>query len=87
MSSPPSFGSPNQEIPPSKSKWRPIVITIVSAVLLGAGSCFGFITTNGLNQILGIVFAGVFFSCVAAFVAGLIWALGAFIEGLRRGGG
>jgi hypothetical protein len=84
MSTPPSITNASQEPPPPKSKWRPIVLTIVSAVLLGAGSCFGAISSSGGN--LTFVLSAVFVACVGAFVGGLFWALGTWIEGIRRRG-
>ena len=80
---PPSVLTPGQQIPPPKSKWRPIVITLVSAVVLGAGSCFAAMSSSG-NWITGVL-AAVFLSCVVAFLCGLVWAAGVWIEGLRRG--
>jgi len=75
MTTPPN---PIQEIPPPESKWRPIVITIVSAFLLAAGSCFGAIAGGG--NAVTVILACVFVSSVIALVAGLIWALVTLIQ-------
>jgi hypothetical protein len=56
-----------------KSNWRPIGLTLLGAVLLGAGSCFGAIASGGNS--MTIVFSVIFIACALAFVVGLIWAL------------
>jgi hypothetical protein len=73
-----SPSNPIQGIPPPKSKWRPIVITIVSAFLLSVGSCFGAIVGGGKTA--SVILAFVFVSSVIALVAGLIWALVTLIQ-------
>lgn len=73
-----SPSNPIQGIPPPKSKWRPVVITIVSAFLLGAGSCFGAIAAG--NSSISSALLAVFFASVAALLAGLIWALVTWIQ-------
>jgi hypothetical protein len=70
--------------PPPKSSWRPIVITLISALVLGAGSCFGFVSTlsfGGRNANVSALFLGVFALCVLAFIGALLWALVAWIRG------
>ena len=74
MTTPPN---PIREIPPPKSKWRPIVITIVSAFLLSVGSCFGAILGG---KAASVILASVFVSSIIALVAGLIWALVTLIQ-------
>jgi hypothetical protein len=55
-----------------------VVITIVSAFLLGAGSCFGAIAAG--NHSISSALSAVFFASVLALLAGLIWALVTWIQ-------
>ena len=73
-------------VPPPKpeSKYKPIVITIVCAIVLGAGSCWGFATTMGSNGDFTMLFALVFLACVAAFFGGLIWLFVTFLMNINR---
>jgi hypothetical protein len=75
---------PNPGASPPKSPWGAIAITLVSAILLGAGSCFGFLTTltpGGRNSGANTLFMYVFLICPAVFVGGLIWA---FVTLIRK---
>jgi Na+-transporting NADH:ubiquinone oxidoreductase subunit NqrD len=64
---------------PKPSSYRPILITLLCALLLGGGSCFGFLTTlqtlqgsnSSINSIFGLGFIGslfVFFGAVIWFI-------------------
>jgi hypothetical protein len=75
------------ESPREKRPYKPILITIVCAILLGAGSCFGFATTAlGVhsNSSLATLFAVIFLACAGAFIGGLIWLFFAFILNRTR---
>ncbi len=83
MNTPLEPGIPPREIPPEKSEWRPIGITLAAAVLLGAGSCAGAFLGGGRG--VTQAFAFLFVICVAAFFGGLVWALFKWLEQFRRG--
>jgi hypothetical protein len=74
---------PPQQVPRRGANWWPIGLTILSALVLGAGSCFGAIISGG--KTLSFVFSALFIVCVLAFVGGLLWALGIWIESITRG--
>ncbi|MGB7281930.1 MAG: hypothetical protein WBE13_06690 [Candidatus Acidiferrum sp.] len=84
MTNKPNSPFSDSTTPRPKSPWGPIVITLVSTVLLGAGSCFGFVSTlsfGGKNSGASVVFLSVFALCVLAFIGALLWALIAWIRG------
>jgi hypothetical protein len=83
MSTPFSPMTPERDIPPTRSKWRQIGITIASAVLLGIGSCFGVLSSGGTW--VGYALLILFFLCVAVFVGGLIWAFATWAQKFGRG--
>ncbi len=64
---------PPEQVPPKRINWRPIGLTLLSAIVLGAGSCFGAITSGG--KTLSVIFSVIFIACVLAFVLGLFWGL------------
>jgi hypothetical protein len=81
--------SPNLEkaVPP-KSRFRPVAITLVSAFLLGAGSCFGFLTTLTVTlhgSWINVAFAWIFILSIVAFLGALMWALVIFIRARIKG--
>jgi hypothetical protein len=82
MNAPLEPGIPPREIPPKKSEWRAIGITLGAAVLLGAGSCAGAILGGG--HWVTSVFAFLFFACVAVFLAGLVWAFATWAQKFGR---
>jgi hypothetical protein len=89
MTASPSSPDSNQSTPTPKSSWRPIVITLCSALLLGAGSCFGFLMTlnsNGGSSAANTTFMIGFFLCLVAFLAGLAWAFATGIRNAKRKG-
>jgi hypothetical protein len=59
--------------PPTRINWRPIGLTLLSALLLGFTSCFGAIVSGG--KTLSAVFSTLFIICVLAFVGALIWGV------------
>jgi hypothetical protein len=73
---------PPQEIPPEKSEWRPIGITLGAAVLLGAGSCAGAILGGG--RWVTEVFAALFVLCVVALFGGMVWAFATWAQKFGR---
>jgi hypothetical protein len=71
---------PPQRVPPKRINWRPIGLTLLAAVVLGAGSCFGAIISGG--KTLSAIFSAIFMVCVLAFVVGLIWGVVVRIKSL-----
>jgi hypothetical protein len=85
----PNDPSSGQTTPPPKSYWPQIVITLVSAIVLGVGSCFGFLTTlnsRPRSPNLNMVFGWAFAVCVLTFLGALMWAVVAGIRSLLRKG-
>ena len=79
-------GPPRLSQETSAPKYKPIFITIVSAAVLAAGSCYGFLSTE--QSWTGIVFAGLFLICtpvaLVAVIVLLIRSLGDLFQ-LWRG--
>jgi hypothetical protein len=69
---------PPQQVPRRGANWRPIGLTILASIVLGAGSCFGAIISG---RTLSAIFSGVFIGCVLLFFLGLIWGVVARIRG------
>ena len=88
MRNTPGHDVSDQQGSPSVSPWRPIVITLLSSLLLGAGSCFGFLTTitNGGSSAANLAFMVFFLGCLIVFVSGLVWAFVTWIHNAKRGG-
>lgn len=78
--------TPDQQGPPPVSPWRPIVITLLSALLLGAGSCFGFLSTMSEGSSVSGVFMEAFLLCLIIFIGSLVWAFVTWIRNAKRGG-
>ena len=76
----------DQQGPPPGSPWRPIVITLLSALLLGAGSCFGFLSTMSEGSNVSGVFMVAFLLCLIIFIGSLVWAFVTWIHKAKRGG-
>lgn len=59
---------------PKRPNFRPVLITLLCSVLLGAGSCFGFLTTLNTNESSAInsALAVLFLFCVAAFLGSVV---------------
>lgn len=49
------------------------LVTLLSTVVLGAGSCFGFFAAMGKHDVLGYLFLIAFWLCVLAFLATIVW--------------
>jgi len=64
---------------PKRLSYRPILITLLCALLLGGGSCFGFLATlktlQGTNPPMNSVFAMLFMGCVAIFIGACFWLI------------
>jgi hypothetical protein len=80
---PPPPPMPHQ-IEKKRLSYRPIIITLVCAVLLGGGSCFGWIATlktlQGKNPGMNGVFAIGFIASVFVFLGACIWLFVALIR-------
>ena len=60
---------------PKKPNYKPVLLTILCSLLLGAGSCFGFLTTLNFNRNVPIngVFAVGFGICLLVFLGSILW--------------
>lgn len=62
-----------------RASYRPILITLLSALLLGGGSCFGFLATlktlQGTNPPMNNVFAMLFIGSVVIFIGAFFWLI------------
>jgi hypothetical protein len=60
---------------PKKPNYKPVLLTILCSFLLGAGSCFGFLTTLNFNRNVPIngVFAVGFGICLLVFLGSILW--------------
>ena len=69
---------------PKKSNYKPILLTMLFAFLLGGGSCFGFLSTLNMNSSspLNTVFALGFFACVFVFIGAIVWLI---VRAIRQG--
>lgn len=66
------------------SKYRPILITILCAILLAIGSCFGaFNFARGPLWLLGRLFAWCLGLCLFTIAGAILWAVVTWIERLR----
>jgi hypothetical protein len=79
---PPNFPAPLTQ-PRERSSYKAVLITLFSSVLLGLGSCFGFMTTS--NSRFGIVFAVLFLLCVIGCIGAIIWAIVSWLLDRQRG--
>jgi flagellar biogenesis protein FliO len=71
--------------PKPRPSWMPIIVTIISAIVLAMGSCFGFvITLQPQNRAFNSAFSTLFLLCVVAFFGGVIWAFVRLIKNSRR---
>jgi hypothetical protein len=68
----------NPDLPPApapkRPNFRPVLITLLCSVLLGAGSCFGFLTTLNTNEssAINLALAVLFLLCVATFLGSVV---------------
>ena len=75
--------------PPKKPNYKPVLLTILCSFLLGAGSCFGFLTTLNFNRSVPIngVFAVGFCVCLLVFLSSILWlAVKAIRQAVKRTG-
>jgi len=68
---------------PKKPNYKPVLLTILCSFLLGAGSCFGFLTTLNFNRNVPIngVFAVGFGICLLVFLGSILWLVIKAIRG------
>jgi hypothetical protein len=80
----PAPTSVTSETGKERSSYRPMVITLLCAVLLGGGSCFGFVATfgarQGVNPLINNAFAVAFVISVFVFLGALIWLMVAWVK-------
>ncbi len=76
----------NQEplSPGRRPIYKPILLALLCAFLLGAGSCFGFASTLSGNSSMSSVFAGCFLLCVLAFLGSIVWIV---VKAVRESSG
>jgi hypothetical protein len=86
MTNTPDHPVSDQHSPPPVTPWRPIVITLLSALLLGAGSCFGFLSTINEGSAVNGIFMVAFLLCLIIFIGSLVWAFVTWIHNAKRGG-
>ncbi len=62
-------------LPPPKSSYKPILLTLLFSLLLAGGTCFGFLNTFNVNQNspVSMVYAGGYVFCVLTFLGSLLW--------------
>jgi hypothetical protein len=71
--------------PVRKSRLVAIVLTIFCGALLSGGSCFGLIVNiNGLSKTINTLLVCGMIAGVAAFLAGIIWAIVALVLHILR---
>jgi hypothetical protein len=86
LRNPPS-STPQGFQPVARVSYRPILITLLCAFLLGGGTCFGFLNTlnfNGGSSVLNDVFAVAFVLCALTFIGSAIWAFVRWIKNQNR---
>jgi len=54
--------------------------------VLGAGSCFGFLTTISAGSNVNGIFMAFFLLCLIIFIGSLVWAFVTWIHNAKRGG-
>lgn len=79
-------GTPRVPRPARQTNYRAALITLLCSFLLGAGSCFGFLTTFDFNHdsAISTAFAAGFGLCVLVFLGSVVWLVVQAIRG-RRG--
>jgi hypothetical protein len=79
---------PTPDVPrPRRSTWKQILITLVCGVVLGLGSCVGFLNSanfNGPSKPGNTLFAIGFVVGLALVVSACLWALVAIIIAFIR---
>lgn len=79
MSDGPVRLSPPGPPPAGGRVYKPILITILCAVLLAAGSCYGFLNTMTSVTWYSKALAAVFLVSALVFAVALVWLLVAFV--------
>jgi len=79
-----------QEQPQKRRNFVAPLITMLSSIVLGFGSCYGFFSTlsfhgSGRYETLNILFFVVFWLCVLAFLATLVWIIVRAIQNAQSG--
>ena len=88
MTTPPAFTAPDVRRP-RRSTWKQILITMVCGVVLGLGSCFGFLGTMSVNEnnpfsaVLAIGFVVGVALVLTAGVRALVAIITSFIRAVR----
>jgi hypothetical protein len=65
---------------PKRPNYRPILITLLCAFVLGGGSCFGSLAFEDTNPSMGTIFAMAFFCGAIVFIGALIWLVAAWLR-------
>jgi uncharacterized membrane protein len=75
--------------PPRKSKYKPILLTLLFSFLLAGGSCFGFLSSFNLNSnsLAGSIFAVGFLISVLVFLGSIVWLVIKAVRDRIKGGG
>lgn len=79
--------SPVSAIPPKQSGYRPILLTLLFSILLGGGSCYGFLSTFNGSSPLNNFFAAGFVLCLLVFLSALVWMIVKAVRDKLKGGG
>jgi hypothetical protein len=67
-----------------KANYKPILLVMLCAFLLGTGSCFGFASTLSGNSSMSGVFAASFLLCVLVFLGSIVWIV---VKAVRESSG
>jgi hypothetical protein len=70
--------------PGKKANYKPILLVMLCAFLLGTGSCFGFASTLSGNSSMSGFFATSFLLCVLAFLGSIVWIV---VKAVRESSG
>jgi len=70
--------------PGKKANYKPILLVMLCAFLLGVGSCFGFASTLNGNSSMSGVFATSFLLCVLVFLGSIVWIV---VKAVRESSG
>ena len=72
-------------LPPAKSSYKPILLTLLFSLLLAGGTCFGFLNTFNVTSQVSMVYAGGFAFCVLTFLGSLLWLVIKAVSDVIRG--
>lgn len=73
-----------------KSGYRPVLLTLLCSLLLGGGTCAGFLSTTfneNSNRSLSMLLAFAFAACVLTFVGSLVWLVVKAVRGAMKSPG